>query len=568
MIRDFDQRDAALPDDYDVCIVGTGPAGTTVANELAGSGLRVAMLESGRLRPTQHGDALRRVTSEGIFIKDYSRERVLGGASTTWAGLSSPLDACDLAQRAYLRESDWPIEHAELMSLYAQAAERYRFPALEMFGANGPRSFGAMRKKGALQPTWSRVEEKVFLAASEPQNFGREFRALFDSSELDVWLDATLVELDGERDGSRVREGVVRSSGGREARLRARVFVIATGGIENACLLLRSKTPWKQGLGNEHDQVGRWMMNHPKNYRGILELARPVDSAPYFFGCLHQGFAGYAGLRLPEDVQREQKLLNSYIRLEPLFPWSDNRGVESLVLLVKKSNFFRRWKEKRAGEVVELRDYSETGDDSDLQNERKNAAGWLALTGEIVRNAPSVAAYAHSRLVRRRKPPIQRARLRNFIEMEPDPENRVVLGEERDAYGQPRAIVRHRCTERDQRSLLALHEALVDDFTRAGIGTLHTDLATAKPWPIDQDASHHMGTTRMGRNPKTSVADANGRVHSVENVYMAGASLFPTSGCANPTFTIVALSIRLARHLREEVFGKSSSRAAEARRSR
>src|SRR4051812_23487662 len=320
MIRDFDRAQGAIADDYDVCIVGTGPAGTTVANELAGSGLRIALLESGKLAPTRHGDELRRVTSEGIFIKDYSRERVLGGASTTWAGLSSPLDACDLAPRGYLKESGWPIEHAELMELYAEAARRYRFPTREMFGATG---FGAMREKGSLHPTWSRVEEKLFLAASEPQNFGREFRSLFDSDAVEVWLDATLVELAGERDGARVREGVVRSSGGREARLRARVFVIATGGIENARLLLLSKTPWKQGLGNEHDQVGRWMMNHPKNYCGVLELARPVDSAPYYFGCLHQGFAGYAGLRLPEDVQREKKLLNSYVRLEPLFPWSD-----------------------------------------------------------------------------------------------------------------------------------------------------------------------------------------------------------------------------------------------------
>jgi choline dehydrogenase-like flavoprotein len=75
-----------------------------------------------------------------------------------------------------------------------------------------------------------------------------------------------------------------------------------------------------------------------------------------------------------------------------------------------------------------------------------------------------------------------------------------------------------------------------------------------------------MGTTRMGLDPRTSVVDANGRVHAVENVYMAGASLFPTSGCANPTFTIVALSIRLARHLREEVLRKPSSSDASVRR--
>jgi choline dehydrogenase-like flavoprotein len=88
---------------------------------------------------------------------------------------------------------------------------------------------------------------------------------------------------------------------------------------------------------------------------------------------------------------------------------------------------------------------------------------------------------------------------------------------------------------------------------RAGFGRLESDLARADPWPIAQDASHHMGTTRMGRDPASSVVDAQGRVHSLANLYLAGASVFPTSGSANPTFTIVALSIRLAEHLRAEL---------------
>jgi choline dehydrogenase-like flavoprotein len=307
------------------------------------------------------------------------------------------------------------------------------------------------------------------------------------------------------------------------------------------------------------------MMNHPKNYCGVVQFARTIESAPYFFGCLHQGFAGYAGLRLPDALQRERGLLNSYVRFEPLFPWSDNRGVESLVLLAKKSRYFARWKANRRGEVVELRDYSETGDDSDLQNERKDASSWLSLSAEIARNAPSVARYLNSRLVRGRKPRIHRARLRNFIEMEPDPDNRVTLASERDAYGERIAHVSHRCTERDQRSLLALHEVLREEIARTGIGRMESDLATANPWPIDQDASHHMGTTRMGTDPNVSVVDPRCRVHAVENVYVAGASVFPTSGSANPTFTIVALSIRLARHLRDEVFGGAKTRDARSR---
>lgn len=558
MIADLDDAASTPRPHYDVCIVGSGPAGATLACELAGSGLSIAVLESGKSARTRHADQLRRVVSDGIRIKDYSRERVLGGTSTTWAGLSSPLDEIDFTERPYLRFSGWPIPRAEFLRYYAHAAQRYRFPALDAFT---PRGFGALRNTGDMKPAWRTLDEKIFMAASEPQNFGVEWLDAYDSDDADVWLDATVLRLEAEPGTRRIRQAIVRTSSGREVAVRARVFVLATGGIENARLLLNSRDLCAAGLGNEHDQVGRYLMNHPKNYHGILHLDRPVMDAPYFFGCLHHGFAGYAGLRLPEQVQRERQLLNSYVRLEPLFPWSDNMGVESLVLLAKKSRFLlRRVKKRQEKEVVALRDYSETGDDSDLQNERKGASDWLRLVWEIVRNAPSVASYLYSRLVRRAKPAVTRVRLRNFMEMEPLPENRVMLSDALDAYGQAVPLVRHGASELDRRSLLALHVALVDEFRSAGVGRLETSLAEADPWPIDQDASHHMGTTRMGTDRASSVVDPDGLVHGTENVFAAGASVFPTSGCANPTFTIVALSIRLAEHLRTRVLMQEAAR--------
>ena len=551
MIADLDKSDTALPE-YDLCIVGSGPAGATVAAELAGRGLSICVLESGRLRVTRHADALKQVESTGIHIKDYSRERVLGGASTTWAGLSSPLDDTDLEPRPWLRHSGWPLDGSALFPYYEQAAERYRFPSARRFGPEGPDGFGALRGSGRFAPSWRGIEEKVFLACAEPQDFSKEVRHVYESGEVDLYLDASVTELVGERTpegGQRVTAARLRSRGGAERELRARVFVIATGGLENARLLLNSRDLCPAGLGNEHDQVGRYMMNHPKNYHGILHLDEPVEDVPYFFGCLRKGYAGYAGLRLEPSVQAELGLLNSYVRLEPLFPWSDSRGIEALVLLVKRSSFFfRSWKKKHEDEVVSLRDYSETGDDSDLQNERKGVLDWIGLCFSILFDAPKVTRYLFHRLSRA-KPKIRRVRLRNFMEMEPDPDNRVTLSDTRDAHGQPIPSVHHECTEADRRSMLALHERLVEEFPRVGIGRLETTLADEQPWPICQDASHHMGTTRMGEDPQTSVVRPDLRLHSTENVYMAGASVFPTSGSANPTFTIVALSIRLAEHL-------------------
>ncbi|MFN0006322.1 MAG: GMC oxidoreductase [Planctomycetota bacterium] len=542
MIHDLSESDAPELPEYDLCVVGTGPAGATLASELAASGLRLCVLESGRERPTARGDALRGVESEGLLVKDWSRERVLGGASTTWAGLSSPLDPIDLAPRPWADSPGWPIAREELLALYEEASNRYRFPGAAAFG---PEGFGKLRARGELQPNWGMLEEKVFLACAEPQDFGRECEAAWRSDRIDLLLDATLVRLEtGGRSGpSRVRAGVVRTSRG-ELRVRARAFVLATGGIENARLLLLSR------LGNEHGQVGIGFMNHPKNYFGVVKLARPVSELPYFFGSLHAGFAGYAGLRLKEPVQRDLGLLNSYARFEPLFPWSDDEGVESLVALVKQSRgFFTRWKKSRADQVVELRDWSETGDDSELQNRRPGASRKLSLLGNVLLHAPSVAHYARYRLGRK-KPRVHRIRLRNFLEMRPDPENRVTLSDTLDPHGVPLPRVRHRCGEIDRRTLIQLHRILSDELRSNGIGELEGDLERADPWPIDQDASHHMGSTRMGTDARSSVVDPDLRLHGAENVWIAGSSVFPASGCANPTYTIVALSIRLARHLR------------------
>ncbi|MDE0915617.1 MAG: GMC family oxidoreductase [Planctomycetota bacterium] len=547
MIADLDDPSLDALPDYDVVIVGSGPAGMTLARELGGQDLRVCVLESGLEKPTPRGDRLREVQSTRIHIKAYSRERVLGGASSTWSGLSSPLDDVDLEVRPYLEQSGWPLERAELDDYYAQAAQRYRFPAPELYAAGG---FDTLRAEGEREPAWEMLREKIFLAAADAQDFGQEWKSCCDGEGTDLFLDATLVELESAE--GVVGSAIAQTRSGRRVPIRARIFVLAAGGIENARLLLDTN------LGNEHDQVGRYMMNHPKNYCGILKLAQPVQSLPYFFGCQVGANAGYAGLHLPTEVQSQRELVNAYVRMEPLFPWSDNEGVECLVLLVKKcKSLLTFWTKSQGDAVIAMRDYSETGDDSDLSNTRRSALGTVALGLRVALHLPSVLTYAFFRLSGR-SPKVRRVRLRNFMEMEPRAENRVTLAEATDPNGRPVAQVSHDTSKRDRASLLALHEVLREEFERTGLGTLGPDLEQAAPWPITQDASHHMGTTRMGNDLQSSVVTPQCRVHSTTNLYCAGASVFPTSGCANPTWTIVALSIRLARHLRAELQGSEA----------
>ena len=144
--------------------------------------------------------------------------------------------------------------------------------------------------------------------------------------------------------------------------------------------------------------------------------------------------------------------------------------------------------------------------------------------------------------------------VRNFMEQEPNPENRITLSEGLDILGCSKPKIHWQISERDKQTMITFHELLRDEVAEQNLGSFESPLLSANllAWPISQDASHHMGATRMGLDPSTSVVDRNCQVHSVANLHIAGSSVFPSSGFANPTATLVALAIRLADHLKSK----------------
>ena len=548
---DFRESSAWEPPRYDVGIVGSGPAGITLARGLSTMGRRICVLESGGRQPDPFADGLKEVDSTGIHIKDYSRERIFGGTSTTWAGLSSPLDPIDLEVRPWVPHSGWPLSWQELEPYYEEATQRFGFPTWFRFRDS---AWMRLAARSSPLPPWRRLQEKIFLAAEPPQHFARDHGDIFDSDGLDLYLGASVTSLRGDP-ATGLASGVeIGLPGGGYRVIEAGIFVLACGGIENARLLLNSRFACPAGLGNDLDQVGRYFMNHPKNNHGLIRLSRPQPGLPGYFGFLSplDKCTGYVGLRLREALQREMALLNSYVRFEPVFNWTDNAGVGALVYYLKRSRWLMRgFRRMMRNRLVELRDYSETGDDSQFMNERKQWRHHLEMIKHIAANVGPVGAYLKGRLSNRTPLRVTAIRLRNFMEMAPHPDNRVTLSPRTDAFGRQLPHVVHRCRRLDRRSLVAVHDALRREVAESGWGELDSDLTEASdPWPIAMDASHHMGATRMGTDPGSSVVDANGRLHHSGNVYLAGSSIFPTSGCANPTFTIVALALRLARHLK------------------
>ena len=236
-------------------------------------------------------------------------------------------------------------------------------------------------------------------------------------------------------------------------------------------------------------------MNHPKKDFGFIYLKKPIKKMPYLFGSSHGEFVEFAGLRAPEETQQSLGILNSYIRIEPYYLFAKN----------PVARLCRRVVQKMGMQTV------------------------------------------------------NKLLVRNFMEMEPRPENRMTLADTLDANGQRQTCVTINTSELDRKSLLVLHQLLGTEIQKSGIGTLESNLEKENCWPVTIDASHHLGGTRMGNDPKTSVVDKDLRVHTVVNLYISSGSVFPTSGGAHPTYTICALSIRLADTLRGKYEKKYSN---------
>jgi choline dehydrogenase-like flavoprotein len=540
---------------YDLCVIGGGPAGLTVANEVARRRprLRLCVLESGGRERSVFADELRDVDATGIRVKAHSRERVLGGASSTWAGLSAPLDGIDFEHRPWVPHSGWPLSREELLPYYAAAAERYRFAPLALFEPEAWRPDGERR--------WQRLEWKTFLRNETPQRFGEELADMFERDGVDLCLNATVTRLGGDAETGRATHAAVRTAAGAEGEIRARRFVVAAGGIENARLLLLSTFACPDGLGNERGQVGRYLMNHPKGTHGTLVPRRPLPSSLPFFGLGRGPHQGFLGLRLREEEQAARGLLNSYLRLLPVHAWADRPGVQALVGTVRRLR--AGWREADAAMLPP--DPMEVPDPDGEGEPAAGWPGWAAAAAAVARDHRSVRAFLAHHLRGEGGQPVTAFVLRNFMEMAPDPANRVTLGTRRDAFGTPLPAAHHDVGCLDRRSMTAVHEALREDLASGGWARLESGLDEgAEPWPLREDASHHLGTTRMGRDPSTSVVDGQGRVHSAPNVYVAGGSVFPTCGNANPTLTIVALAIRLAEHLSTDHSPRASPSASRS----
>jgi choline dehydrogenase-like flavoprotein len=472
--------------DCDVCIVGAGAAGITIAREFLGRPVQVVLLESGWLTPDADTQSLYAgaVTEQPYFDLHAARSRYFGGTTNLWTGECRPLDAQDFELRDWVPDSGWPFGLDELLPYYRKAQSVCQL---------GPYGYAADDWRGhGVRPMaieGGRIQSDAF-QYSPPTRFGEVYRnEVRQAPHIVTYLGANAVDLETPAPPQQVSAVKVVCLAGTSFRVAARVFVLATGGIENARLLLLADRVQAAGVGNGHDLVGRYFMEHIYlDAAAEIRAPRGAVSDFYTFGHWVDGRRVRGILGLTPEVRRRERLTNY-----------------CAVIVEPNSSLLTR-----------------------LRNAMAN-----------VRSRPTPRAY----------------HVKNVMEQAPHSESRVTLGQDRDRLGCRRTVLRWRLSSIDKSTAHRAHAILGEDITRSALGHMTSSMGSeADPWPASvRGARHHMGTTRMHTDPRRGVVDADCRVHGIANLYVAGSSVFPTSGAANPTLTIVALALRLARHLPNRV---------------
>ncbi len=519
MILDFD--DAAVGTEHvaDVCVVGAGIAGLAIARELMDSPVTVLVVESGgsgweaAVGQLNEGE----ITGHPLGLEE-GRARTFGGTGTVWPGQCIRLDDSDLEQRDWVPESGWPVSATDLDTWYDRAEQWLGIPPR----ADGEHAWGRFGlTPPALDPDLLVHKSAVY---SPRPDVGRLHRRAFEASDrVRVLLHATATEIHTEAGGTVASELEVRSLSGRTGRIRAGTFVLCGGGIENARLLLLSE------LGNP-DTVGRYLQDHPTIWAGV-DTDRPA-ALQEFYNVLGRHKVRYVPrVRLSRDAQRREQVLNAIAT----FVYDDAVTPGLAAAREVSSALQQRRLPSRLGRT-EVREALHEIDGV-------VSAGWR----RFVHGRPSAV-------------PLDRIRLKILLEQAPRHDSRISLSSERDALGIPRASVDWRLSEAERRTARVFTDALDGELRRLGLGRLaSTEWLDGDDWASGfEDAYHPIGTTRMSTDPARGVVDRDCRVHGVEGLYVSGSSVFPTSGYANPTLTIVALALRLAHHLGRQR-GRSSS---------
>jgi choline dehydrogenase-like flavoprotein len=481
--------------DTDLAIIGGGPAGISLALALAPSPIRMVLLESGTMHFDSKTQDLYAGTTTGYpYLKlEASRLRYLGGSTNHWGGWCRPLDPIDFEARDWLPHSGWPVSRKEIEPYFKRAQSLIEAGAFVYDdGAAWLKDQGEPLAlgDGGLYTSWFQFSK--MRGSVLPTHFGKRYADdMKRIPHLTTYFHANVTGLRLASDAASLDHLDLATLDGKKFAVKPKMVVLATGAIENARILLSSNDVMMAGAGNGSDMVGRFFADHPIPRDGATMVLFDGKLAPFYV---------------------------------------NNATVKNTIL---RATF--------SPTLAYMREHNVLGSLTTVENEVKlDELGQAAVaTTANALGVDAVNAKAFS--------------MGCGMELAPDPNRRLTLDSERDALGMPRLKLAMHVAESHFAHYRATMKELGRQLLAARLGMVRLNQSTHADWLSVMDwGNHHMGTTRMHTDPRQGVVDADSKVHGIGNLFVAGSSVFPTYGSSNPTLNLVALTLRLAAHLRKQ----------------
>ncbi len=492
--------------EFDLCIIGAGPAGITIAREFANANVRVCLLDAGGLTIEREVKDLSRAEDVGRLpgSEDRHRVRAFGGSSNHWGGHCAPLEPDDFEKLDWIHHSGWPHGFDELRPFHVRAHDVLGLGEFDY----DPESVGAKLgyKTFPFDPTKIKSTVSRYNRVRFAPTYGDE---LNNAPNIKVILHADVSDIQLEEAASdKVAHVLVKTIAGNEFHVAAKCFVVSSGAMENARILLMSNQQRPAGLGNHSDLVGRFYQEHLWHSSGCIVPRTERPDLKFYFNEWPLGDIGVrAHIAMPANMVRELRIPK--YRSEISAVSVAFRTAEAIQLGVTMSD------------VVAL------------ISDPVGLGTVLACRSESI-----PTAYL----------------LMNHVEQIPNPDSRVTLSNQKDAFGRPQPRLNWQLSRLDHEGVVRSQRAIAQEVGRSGFGRVRIELGEDDDTFLQRafGVGHQMGTTRMDNDPALGVTDGNAKVHHTDNLYVAGSSLFPRCGWPNPTLTIVATSIRLADHLKTQ----------------
>ena len=495
----------------DICIIGAGAAGISIALDWENTPYKVILLEGGgfdyedRIQELYNG----KLTGHPYYPMKASRLHYFGGSTGHWGGMCSTFDDIDFVKRDWVENSGWPIKREDIAAFYPKAHDILDLGPFEW----DVKYWVDQNNKYKLLPLDNNVIWSKLWHFSPPTRFGNKYKdAVINAKNIHLYTYAKVTDIKATENISSVDQLTIKNYAGKEHTVKAKYFILACSSMQNARVLLACNKQAPAGLGNDNDLVGRYFMEHVEIKSGEMWLN---SKDPLLFYLMDSSTKIRAELAISPQKQEELKVLNGSVSLMPLamskntIPsvklWSNDDPRKSLDTFHKYSNLDKR---------------------NFIQKIFSN--GFYQSYGLFTRT-----------------------------EQLPNPNSRVVLSNEKDELGVPRANLHWALSPIDKKTVRTINTLLGQQIGAAGLGRvkLYDFLLDDDEQLPDYTSGgwHNMGTTRMSDNPKTGVVDANCKVHGIANLFVAGASCYPTGAAVNPTLTVVAISLRLSDHLKKQI---------------